>query len=172
MAEKTRLKKCWIWNKTVEDFIRHKIRGYSLNVCAGKSTLGDIKADIEPQAEGVIKADMRNLPFEDNTFDTVNSDPPWKIGFYHRMKPFFECVRVCKIKGRIIYNAYWIPTSKLVKLEELYVRQDTEWSNTSVISVFKKVPDVLDAKSVGRNPLKKHIIHNSKVYKLQSLNNC
>jgi len=129
--------------------------GYSLNVCAGKSTLGDVKVDLYPQAEGVMKADMRNLPFEDNTFDTVISDPPWKIGFYHRMKPFFECVRVCKIKGRIIYDAYWIPTSKLVKLEELYVRQDTDWFNTSVISVFKKVSDVLDAKSISRNSSKK-----------------
>ncbi len=152
MAGKTRLQRCWIWNKTVEDSIRHKINGYSLNVCAGKSTLGDVKVDIEPQAKGIMKADMRNLPFEDNTFDTVISDPPWKIGFYHRMKPFFECVRVCKVKGRIIYNAYWIPTSKLVKLEELYVRQDTDWSNTSVISVFKKVSDVLNSKKMNNPP--------------------
>jgi len=147
MAGKTRLQKCWIWNKTVTDFIRYRVHGYSLNVCAGKSAIGDVRVDVEPQAEGVIKADMRKLPFEDNTFDTVISDPPWKIGFYHRMKPFFECVRVCKIKGHIIYNAYWIPTSKLVKLEEVYVRQETDWSNTSVITVFKKVSDVLDSKN-------------------------
>jgi hypothetical protein len=82
---------------------------------------------------------------EDNTFDTVVSDPPWKIGFYQRMKPFFECVRVCKVRGRIIYNAYWIPTSKFVELKEVWVRQDTDWSNTSVISVFKKTSDVPDA---------------------------
>jgi ubiquinone/menaquinone biosynthesis C-methylase UbiE len=155
MAEKTRLQKCWIWNKTVEDFIRRKVRGYSLNVCAGKSAIGDVKADLEPQAEGVIKADMRSLPFEDNTFNTVISDPPWKIGFYQRMKPFFECVRVCKVKGRIIYNAYWIPTSKLVRLEEVWVRQDADWSNTSVISVFKKVSDVLDSKKTNVNSSKK-----------------
>jgi len=147
MAGKTRLQKCWIWNKTVTDFIRRRVHGYSLNVCAGKSAIGDVRVDVEPQAEGVIKADMRKLPFEDNTFDTVISDPPWKIGFYHRMKPFFECVRVCKVKGRIIYNAYWIPLSKLVKLQEVWVRQDTDWSNVSVISVFKKVSDVLDSKN-------------------------
>ena len=142
MGTKTRLQKCWIWNKTVEDFVRRKTSGYSLNVCAGKSIIGDVKVDLEPQAEGVIKADMRNLPFGDNTFDTVVSDPPWKIGFYQRMRPFFECVRVCKVNGRIIYNAYWIPTSKFVVLEEMWVRQDRDWSNTSVISVFRKVADV------------------------------
>ena len=113
---------------------------------------------------------MRNLPFEDNTFDTVISDPPWRIGFYHRMKPFFECVRVCKVKGRIIYNAYWIPTSKLVRLEEVWVRQDTDWSNTSVISVFEKISDVLDSKKTNGNSLKKLHVHNRKIYKLQSLN--
>jgi ubiquinone/menaquinone biosynthesis C-methylase UbiE len=145
MGARTTLRKCWIWNKTVEDFVRCKVRGYSLNVCAGMSPIGDVKVDIEPQTGGVIKADMRNLPFEDNTFDTVVSDPPWKIGFYQRMKPFFECVRVCKVRGRIIYNAYWIPTSKFVKLEGMWVRQDTDWSNTSVISVFKKTSDVPDA---------------------------
>jgi len=144
MGAKTRLQKCWIWNETVEAFVRPKTKGYSLNVCAGKSAIGDIKIDMEPQSKSVIKADMRNLPFGDNTFDTVISDPPWKIGFYQRMKPFFECVRVCKVKGRIIYNAYWIPTSKFVELKEVWVRQDTDWSNTSVISVFKKVSDVPD----------------------------
>ena len=36
MAEKTRLKKCWIWNKTVEDFIRRKIHGTELNGCGKK----------------------------------------------------------------------------------------------------------------------------------------
>jgi hypothetical protein len=145
MRAKTTLRKCWIWNKTVEDFVRRKAKGYCLNVCAGKSTIGDVRLDLEPQSEGVIKADMRNLPFGDNTFDTVVSDPPWKIGFYQRMKPFFECVRVCKVRGRIIYNAYWIPTSKFVKLEGMWVRQDMDWSNTSVISMFKKVSDASKA---------------------------
>lgn len=151
MVAKTKLQKCWIWNKTVEDFVRRKIRGYSLNVCAGKSSIGDVRVDLEPQVKGVIKADMRNLPFGDNTFNTVISDPPWKIGFYQRMKPFFECVRVCKVKGRIIYNAYWIPTSKFVRLKEVWVRQDTDWSNASVISMFKKISDVPDADKKQRS---------------------
>jgi hypothetical protein len=58
----------------VEDFIRRKAKGYCLNVCAGKSAIGDVRIDLDPQARSVIKADMRNLPFGDNTFDTVISD--------------------------------------------------------------------------------------------------
>ena len=139
METKTKLQKCWIWDKSVSDFVRSRVNGYSLNVCAGKSEIGDVKIDLDPKDKSVIKGDMRHLPFKDNTFDTVIQDPPWKIGFYQRMTPFFECVRVCKIGGLIIYNAYWIPTSKQVKLKELFVRQDTNWSNTSIISIFEKI---------------------------------
>jgi len=142
MDKKTKLRSCWIWNESVEEFVKTKIRGYSLNVCAGKSPLGNVKIDLDPKCREVIKGDMRMLPYPDNSFDTVIEDPPWKIGFYQRMKPFFECVRVCKVGGRIIYNAYWIPTSKYAELVELWVRQDSEWTNTSLISVFKKIKDI------------------------------
>jgi len=129
----------WIWNKTIEEFVRSRVKGYSLNVCAGKSSVGDVKIDLNPQDKSVKKGDMNKLEFSDNTFDTVIQDPPWKIGFYKRMKPFFECVRVCKVGGEIIYNAYWIPTSKQAKLKETWIRQDSEWTNCSIISVFEKI---------------------------------
>lgn len=138
MKNKVILKDSWIWNKTVEKFIKNKIIGYSLNICAGKSKLGDVKVDLDPKDKSIIKADMKNLPFEDESFDTVIQDPPWKIGYFDRWQPFFECVRVCKVGGRIIYNAYWIPTSKLVELEEIIVRQDGAFTNTSIISIFRR----------------------------------
>ena len=142
MDKNTILQKSWIWNKSVEEFVKTKIKGYSLNACSGKSSLGDVKLDLDPQDRTIIRGDMINLPFKDNEFDTVIQDPPWKIGFYQRMKPFFECVRVCKIGGTIIYNAYWIPTSKCVKLKEIIVREDTNWANTSIISIFEKIKEV------------------------------
>jgi ubiquinone/menaquinone biosynthesis C-methylase UbiE len=134
----------WVWNNTVEEFIKITAFGYSLNVCAGKSDIGDVKVDLDPQSKDVLKGDMIDLPFESGTFDTVIQDPPWKIGFYRRMKPFFECVRVCKVGGRIIYNAYWIPTSKAVKLISTHIRQDNAWTNTSIISVFEKTTSEFD----------------------------
>ena len=142
MKKETKLQECWIWNSSVEEFVKSKIQGYSLNVCAGKSTLGNVKIDLDPKDKSILKGDMRKLQFDDNTFDTVIQDPPWKIGFYERMTPFFECVRVCKVGGIIIYNAYWIPTSKYVKLKKIYVRQDKQWTNTSIISVFEKIEDI------------------------------
>lgn len=138
------LRDSWIWNKSVEEFVQGFVRGYSLNVCAGSSRIGDVRVDLDPKDKSVLKADMIDLPFENETFDTVIQDPPWKIGYYRRMKPFFECVRVCKVGGRIIYNAYWIPTSKAVQLERVEIRQDKPWTNTSVISIFKKVTNEYD----------------------------
>lgn len=151
MKKNTKLQECWIWNKTVEDFVRERIKGRSLNVCSGKSDLGDVKIDLDPADKSILKGDMRNLPFKDNEFDTVIQDPPWKIGFYERMTPFFECVRVCKVGGQIIYNAYWIPTSKYVKLVGLWVRTDVDWANSSVISVFEKTKEIEKQKEVNKN---------------------
>ena len=145
MKQNTKIQDCWIWNQTVEDFIKPFVKGYSLNVCAGKSSLGDVKIDLDPHDRTVIRGNMIALPYPDNTFDSVIQDPPWKIGFYQRMKPFFECVRVCKIGGNIVYNAYWIPTSKIVKLKGIWARQDADWTNTSIISVFEKITATKDA---------------------------
>ena len=139
MKKETILKQSWVWNKLVEDFIRERIKGYSLNVCSGLSDLGDKKIDLDPKNKSIIKADMKKLPFEDEIFDTVFSDPPWKIGYFDRWKPFLECVRVCKIGGQIIYNSYWIPWSKQVELKELWIRQDSPFTNTSIISIFTRV---------------------------------
>lgn len=143
MKQNTILKKSWVWNESVTNFVKDKIKkgGYSLNVCAGENPLCSVNLDLDPKDKKVIKGDMRLLPFESNTFDTVVSDPPWKISYYERFKPFFECVRVCKVGGKIIYNATWIPMtpSKDVELKEVWVRQDNDFSNASVISIFKKI---------------------------------
>lgn len=146
------LRKVWIWPTVVEDYVKSNVQGYSLNCPSGASKIGDVLGDLEPISSDVRKMDMTQLPFEDNTFDTVISDPPWKINFFHRQRPFFESVRVCKVGGRIIYNAYWIPISKYVHLEECVIRQDSRWCNVSVICIFKKVKDVTEKKwkEVGR----------------------
>lgn len=142
MNKNTKLIESWVWNDYVSAFIEKYRKGYTLNCPCGKSVIGDVLADIDPISEMVKKVDINNLPFDDNTFDTVIQDPPWKIGFYKRMKPFFECVRVCKIAGKIVYNAYWIPQSKYVKLKETWIRQDNQFTNTSIISVFEKIKDI------------------------------
>jgi hypothetical protein len=144
MKKNTILQECWIWNNDVDLFVRNLIKGKSLNVCAGKSKLGDVKIDLDPTDKSIMKGDMRDLPFDNCSFDTVIQDPPWKIGYYERMRPFFECVRVCKVGGIIIYNATWIPESQSTKLIKVFARQDNCFANTSTISIHEKLTDEFD----------------------------
>ncbi len=159
MKQNTILQKAWVWNESVTNFVKDKIKGKSLNVCAGKNPICDVNLDLDPKDKSILKGDMRLLPFKSNTFDTVVSDPPWKISYYERFKPFFECVRVCKVGGRIIYNATWIPMtpSEDVELERVWIRQDNDFSNASVISVFKKVKNTEDYNKMQEEKLEKKV---------------
>jgi ubiquinone/menaquinone biosynthesis C-methylase UbiE len=135
------LQEAWVWPEKVSKEIRAYIfgRGISLNICSGLSNLGDVKIDFDPKNPAVQKGDMNNLPFKDGIFSVVISDPPWKLSFFKRMRPFFEAVRVCKSGGRIIYNCTWRPVSKFVELEKAIIRTDNNWACVSVIWIFKKL---------------------------------
>jgi len=134
----------FVWEQEIEDFVKERMKGYTLNVPCGKSKLGDVKLDLDSKLSMRSAYDFfkDELNYADNTFDTIISDPPWKIGHYFRPKLFFKLVEKCKIGGIIIYNATWIPTSKYVKLKECWIRQSSQFSNISVISVFEKIADV------------------------------
>lgn len=130
----------FMWETEVEDFVEERIKGYTLNVPCGNCKLGDVRLDIDPNLSmrGAYDFFKDKIPFEPETFDTVVSDPPWKVGHYFRPRLFFSLVDVCKVGGTIIYNATWVPTSKFVELKELWIRQSSQFSNVSVISVFEK----------------------------------
>jgi hypothetical protein len=140
----------FMWEEEIEEFVKKKIKGYSLNVPCGKSKLGDVRIDLDPELSmrGAYDFFKDDLDFPDNTFDTIISDPPWKIGHYFRPKLFFKLVEKCKVGGIIIYNATWIPTSKYVKLKECWIRQSSQFSNVSIISVFEKIKEVPKKKEI------------------------
>ena len=138
----------FMWEEEIEKFVKKKMKGYTLNVPCGHSKLGDVKLDVDPNLSmrGAYDFFKDELNFPDNTFDTIISDPPWKIGHYFRPKLFFKLVEKCKVGGIIIYNATWIPTSKYVKLKECWIRQSSQFSNVSIISVFEKIAEVPNPK--------------------------
>ena len=141
---KLKFKKSMIWEPSVEEFVKQQISGYTLNVPCGDSLLGNERVDMDAERNPTKIADMNEIPFANNTFDTVISDPPWHINFFHRPRQFFELIRVCKVGGKIIFNATWVPTSKAVELKEVWIRQSTDFSNASMLSVFEKTTDVYD----------------------------
>jgi hypothetical protein len=137
-------KKSMIWEKDVSDFVASHLTGYSINVPCGSSVLGSVRVDLDPDLLPDRVEDMNRLSFPDCVFDSGVQDLPWKLNFYQRMKPFFELIRVVKVGGTIIYNAPWIPTSKAVRLEELWIRQSAQFGNISVLSLFTKTTNEFD----------------------------
>jgi hypothetical protein len=114
---------------------------YTINICAGKSPIGDVKVDADPQQSEAIPADMGSLPFEDNTFEAAVFDPPWKIQYFERQTPFFEAVRVVEPDGLVIMNALWVGESDQTELEDVILRADDEWANVSALAVHRVYPD-------------------------------
>jgi|TARA_R100000149_G_C5849009_1_gene118388 hypothetical protein len=142
--------KSWEWPDEISENVRSLLEpGQTLHICSGNSDIGDVKIDLDPRRADVQKGDMRDLQFETNTFDNVIIDPPWKLGYYQRFRPFYEAVRVAKIGGLVIYNATWIPYANNTELLNVYVRRDSHWGNVSVFSVFRKTgedPERLDSR--------------------------
>jgi SAM-dependent methyltransferase len=141
MTKQLQFREAFLWEKPIEEFVKSEMKGYTLNVPCGKSPLGDVRLDIDPELSQREAYDMfkNRLPYENSTFDTVISDPPWHLGHYLRPRLFFELVRVLKVGGKIIYNAYWIPTSKFTKIEKTLIRQSGDYSNCSILSVHTKL---------------------------------
>ncbi len=98
MKKNTKLQKCWIWDATVEEFVKSRIRGRSLNICAGKSSVGDVKIDLDPQDRSVIKGDMKSLSFADNTFDTG----VWNPGETLKMRTQYDIDDADPHEGRTV----------------------------------------------------------------------
>ena len=97
--------KSWEWPQDITNNVEALLDpGSTLNICAGNSRLGDVKIDLEPKREDIDKMNMRDLKFEDGTFNNVIIDPPWKLGYYQRFRPFYEAVRVTKIHTGVMFR--------------------------------------------------------------------
>lgn len=91
------------------------------------------------------QGDMFDLPFQDNTFDTVISDPPWlELSQVERRRIFKEAVRVAKPTAKIIYNATWIPEDILTKQYDLRFRQQRDfWGGSSFLTFYRRTAEDL-----------------------------
>jgi SAM-dependent methyltransferase len=90
-------------------------------------------ADYIETDEDTVRVDILDgrLPFDDDTFSWTLADPPWKgVSQADRERLFSELVRITEPGGRILHNAFWVPTGDHpATLDKLVPRQDTErWS--------------------------------------------
>ena len=131
-------KKIWSWPKSVENFILTKAKGYTLHVCSGHSKIGNVKVDLYEDCD--VRADMCSLPFKSEIFDTVICDPPWKIRTELRGRLLCELRNVLRPEGLLIFNSTWLPAIPGLIIKEIWARViNRYWSNTTLISVAKKV---------------------------------
>lgn len=138
MRTKLRFAPVMRWERAVEELIEAKLEGFSLNSPSGKSVLGSVRIDLDRSHKPDVVCDYFHLPFRDHAFDSAVSDPLWRaIDIFNRPRHFYELMRVVKAGGRIIYNASWQPKSRAADIEETYMRQTFDWSNSSLISIFR-----------------------------------
>ncbi len=70
----------WSWGRNMDNHLKdftHKL--YTLNFPCGKSTLGDVRADILPSLKPDIVADLRYPPFRPGVFECMICDPPFSL---------------------------------------------------------------------------------------------
>lgn len=84
--------------------------------------------------------DAYALPFQDNTFDSVVSDPEWldvPQSDHHAL--FDELVRVTNPTGVIIYNATWFPENDHTRrFQERFRQQRDFWGNSSFAVFYRR----------------------------------
>ena len=136
-----------LWHDEIEEFLKTLLLGRSIHVCCGKSTLGDVRLDLnEPNAD--IHCDASNMRCEvpDDSFDTALCDPPYNGSFQWNHDLLCELSRVAS--RRIIFQHWFIPATgdglyKKAKdkfqLSDVFVWQGRAYfGRAQIISVFDR----------------------------------
>jgi hypothetical protein len=87
----------------MDNFIRSQVKGSSLEVCCGKSRIGDKTLDIDPAHKPDILADMEGINkfVSPHSFDTVIWDPPFT--WYYKLSRFTKTLKkICSIANKRI----------------------------------------------------------------------
>lgn len=94
----------WADPADVRQYIdRELLTGEVLNVCCGQSPIGDVRVDVDPDHEPDVLADVHNLPFEPQSFDTVYCDPPFT--FYTFSEGYWPADVWALARERLILNS-------------------------------------------------------------------
>lgn len=114
-ARATEFSPGWSWHSRLTEHVEEAVAdldGEVANLCCGSSKLGDVRvdkleswedADGETHQTGAThQEDATDLPFEDDRFAAVVTDPPWKVDPETRVRLFSEAVRVTKPGGVVI----------------------------------------------------------------------
>jgi len=118
--------------------VKDLCEGYTLHVCCGESKLGDVRIDLEKQAD--VKASMYHLPVKRACFDTVVCDPPWELPYHLRGKVLRELRDCLKPGGRLIFNCFWFPKTRGLSVDsQIFVGVPHNlWRNASLLITARR----------------------------------
>jgi len=140
MTDFPEIQDAWVWPSTVERWFRERTEGRTLHICCGRSPLGDVTIDADPDNSPDIIGDAQRLPIEPCSFDTAIIDPPWKVNVYQRPDWVWPAVEAVVPDGIILTNTTWIPWSHQVRIDEVAVRQDYRQGTISLLSKAVRYP--------------------------------
>lgn len=136
-----------LWPESIEEFLDSLLVGNSLHVCCGKSMLGNVRLDLDPENNPDVIADAAKMPFADNSFNTVLCDPPYNGQMQWNHDLLSELSRVAQ--NRIIFQHWFIPANKFgqykkaqekFQMSQVYVWQGQSYfGRAQIISVFDNV---------------------------------
>lgn len=100
-----------LWPESIEHFLPELFIGKTYHICCGKSTLGDVRVDLDPENNPDIIADASDLHgfISDQEADTVLCDPPYNGKFEWNHKLLEELQRIAG--KRIIFQHWFIPAT-------------------------------------------------------------
>lgn len=138
-------KPLWVWHDEEEKLISGLLDGFTLNLCSGFSTLGDVCVDLYMDCD--VQADMSRLPFRAKAFTTTVFDPPWKLG-PHNFPQFRQtCREVERVTAKriILRCGSWIWNFEpLFSLTQAWLIKRFSPQALHIL-VWERVQDGLDA---------------------------
>lgn len=141
-------KEAYSFPDDLERIILKYAHGYTLHIPCGKSGIGDVRVDYDPDVKPTIVWDMWDFPNHPECgkmkFDTVISDPIWNMTYGVRQQFGYLLRDFLKPNGTLIFNAPWILHIKGLKCERVYYREGyVTWANTALISIYRKINESL-----------------------------
>jgi len=133
----TRYVEAFSWTKTVDEFVRDIVTERPiLNVCAGKVNFGDVALDYYEPSD--VKGDMGHLPFADDSFGCVFSDPPWDASMKSKVAAF--CKDALRVAPVLYVMSPWHWGSSKRVIDKVWLREFPGISNAILIIKYARKP--------------------------------
>ena len=131
-------RRAWAFPRDVEAFLQRLLVPPSLHVACGESALGDVRVDLVTR--GDVRGDMFHLPFRDESFASVLTDPPWHMPYHLRPRFAKELARVLRPEGRLVLNAPWrIRLKNVLELVDVFWADAPTWRNTPIVQIYRRL---------------------------------